>query len=95
MLDHEDQGQPFRYILLLLGGKYQPRNNPNYMSDNAYHAGVEIATPFMRAILSPAPPALVYRSLTVQDSFTAEYFREAAKTLRKQGIWQLPILEFK
>ncbi|KAF9351990.1 mediator of RNA polymerase II transcription subunit 13 [Mortierella sp. AD094] len=57
-----------------------------WTSAEAYHAEVEYDTPFMPAILSAAPPALVKESLMVQESLATEYFLDAVKTLCEQAI---------
>ncbi|KAG0011890.1 mediator of RNA polymerase II transcription subunit 13 [Entomortierella chlamydospora] len=57
-----------------------------WTSAEAYHAEVEYDTPFMPAILSAAPPALVNESLMVQESLATEYFLDAVKTLCEQAI---------
>ncbi|KAG0055406.1 mediator of RNA polymerase II transcription subunit 13 [Gryganskiella cystojenkinii] len=57
-----------------------------WSSTDSYHANVEFDTPFMPAVLSAAPPALVHEAMTVQESLAAEYFLETVRTLCEQGI---------
>jgi len=56
-----------------------------WVDADTYHVNVEFDTPFMPAVFSAAPPALVHESMTVQESLAAEYFLETVRTLCEQG----------
>ncbi|KAF9980202.1 mediator of RNA polymerase II transcription subunit 13 [Mortierella antarctica] len=66
-----------------------------WLSASAYHAEVEFDTPFTPAILSSAPPALVYEPLTISEGESFHVMLSRRKTMSHflhRGVATVPAL---